>query len=205
MASGPGLYSRLVGILKVLLPLIALGMLAGLFLVQTDDQIGGEVIFSRGDIEALGQGLRITNPLFSGMTKANDRFQFRADLVVPDAAPPTKADITALTGRIDFVDGRALELASTAAELDLTTDRLELIGDVQMDMSDGYSLRADRLKVDLATGLLEAGDEVVTRGPPGTITSGNMRIEPPEGENDDRRFRFGNGVRLVYDPPSDPE
>ncbi len=39
MASDPGLHSRIVGILKVGLPLVALGMLASLFLVQTDDRL----------------------------------------------------------------------------------------------------------------------------------------------------------------------
>jgi lipopolysaccharide export system protein LptC len=205
MAAGPGLHSRLVAILKVLLPLVALGMLAALFLIQTEDELGSGVVFSEGDIAALGEGLRVTNPTFSGMTEDDDRFRFQAEEVIPDAAPPTRADITALTGRIDFVDGRAVEVASRTAELDLSRNRLELVGEVRVETSDGYVLRAERLGVDLDTGLLEAGDTVTTEGPPGTITSGTMRIEPPQGAGEDRRFSFGNGVRLVYDPPAEPE
>ena len=54
MPAGPGLYSRVVAILKVGLPLVAVGLLASLFLVQTDDRLGGNVVFSPGDVEALG-------------------------------------------------------------------------------------------------------------------------------------------------------
>ncbi len=57
MANRPGMHSRLVAILKLGLPLVALGLLSALFLVQTDDRIGG-VVFSDGDVEALGNGLR---------------------------------------------------------------------------------------------------------------------------------------------------
>lgn len=205
MATGPGLYSRLVAIFKVLLPLVALGMLAALFLIQTEDELGGEVVFSEGDVAALGQGLRVTNPTFSGMTRDDDRFQFSAELVVPDAAPPTRADITALTGRMEFREGRSVDLVSETAALDLEADRLELAGNVRLDSSDGYTLRTPRIEVDLATGLLQAGGSVAAEGPAGTITSGTMRIEPPEDASEARRFLFGNGVRLIYDPPGEPE
>ena len=58
------------------------------FLVQTDDRLGGDLVFSPGDVEALGEGLRIANPTFTGTTRGQDTFRFTADLVVPDAAPP---------------------------------------------------------------------------------------------------------------------
>lgn len=203
--AGPGLYSRLVAILKVVLPLIALGMLSALFLIQTEDELGGEVVFSEGDIAALGSGLRVTNATFSGTTRDDDRFRFEAELVEPDAAPPTRAEITGLSGRIDFTDGRSMTLASEAASLDLAASRLDLVGAARVTTSEGYVLRAERIGVDLASGKLEAGEDVVTEGPPGTITSGTLEIGPPETAGEDRRIRFGNGVRLVYDPPAAAE
>ena len=99
MATGPGLYSRVVGILKVGLPLVALGMLSALFLIQTEDRLGAGIRFTRGDLEALGSGLRISNPIFTGTTSGADTFRFTAELVIPDAAPPTRASITAPTRR----------------------------------------------------------------------------------------------------------
>ena len=100
-----GLYSRVVAVLKVGLPLVAVGLLASLFLVQTDDRIGGGVVFSPGDVEALGSGLRISNPTFTGTTRGEDRFRFTAELVEPDAAPPERAAITALAGTLDLHNG----------------------------------------------------------------------------------------------------
>ena len=57
------------------------------------------MVFSPGDVEALGEGLRISNPTFTGTTRGDDRFRFTADLVVPDAAPPERAAITGSPAR----------------------------------------------------------------------------------------------------------
>jgi len=206
MASSPGLYSRLVAILKVLLPLVALGMLAALFLIQAEDQPGRSVVFSEGDIAALGEGLRVVNPSFSGTTRSDDRYRFDALLVVPDAVPPTRASITAIEGSIDFAGGQRVDLAAAEGEIDLTGDTLELAGDVRIDTSDGYRLRTERVAVDLDGGAIDAREPVTAHGPMGQIASGWMRISPPEaGAGDARRFLFGNGVRLVYDPAAKPE
>lgn len=206
MASDPGLYSRLVAILKVLLPLVALGLLSALFLVPTEDRPGQAVIFSRGDIAALGEGMRVVNPTFTGTTDDEDRFRFDALLVIPDAAPPTKASITSIEGRIEFVGGLDVDLIAASGELDIPEDMLELAGDVQIDTSDGYSLRTEQLSVDLDLGLIEAREAVEATGPVGRIDAGRMRISPADGTTDDtRRFLFGNGVRLIYDPPAKPE
>src|SRR4051812_14122297 len=105
MAFAGGWHSRIVAVLKVGLPLIALGLLAALFLVQTDDRLAGDLVFSRGDIEALGSGLRLTNPVFTGTTRSGDRFRFTAEEVVPDAAPPKRAAITRLGGTLELAGG----------------------------------------------------------------------------------------------------
>ena len=54
MPLGPDLYSRVVAILKVGLPLTAVAMLAGLFLNSQDRRGGGELVFSPADLELLG-------------------------------------------------------------------------------------------------------------------------------------------------------
>ena len=206
MAMDAGLYSRLVAILKVLLPLVALGLLSALFLIPTEDRPGQAVVFSEGDIAALGEGMRVVNPTFTGMTGTEDRFRFDALLVVPDAAPPTKASITSVEGRIEFVGGLDVDLIAASGELDIPEDMLELAGDVQIDTSDGYRLRTERLSVDLGTGVIEAREPVAATGPMGGIDAGRMRIAPAEdAPGDERRFLFGNGVRLIYDPAAKPQ
>lgn len=200
MATDPGLHSRIVGVLKVGLPLVALGMLASIFLVQTD-RLGGNLIFSQGDIEALGQGLRITNPTFTGTTRGQDQFRFTAALVEPDAAPPERARITALAGEVALHNGPTVELEADTGDLHVPTERLDVAGNVRIRTSEGYRMAAEQATLDLKAGSLIAGNAVETTGPLGRIDSGSLTIEPAAASGEARRFSFGNGVRLVYDPP----
>lgn len=197
---GRGWHSRLVAILKLGLPLVALGLLSALFLVQTDDRIGG-VVFSDGNVEALGNGLRITNPTFTGTTQSQDRFRFTAALVVPDAAPPTRAAITELAGTLDLHNGPSVTVKAATGDLHVPTQRLDLTGDVVIDTSDGYRIHSDKATLDLRKGAFVAGDHVESRGPLGEITSASLHIAPAATTGEARRFSFGGGVRLVYDPP----
>lgn len=198
---GAGLYSWAVAVLKVGLPLVALGLLSALFLIQTDDRIGGEIIFTEGDLEALGSGLRITNPTLTGTSRSADRFRFTAEMVVPDAAPPTRASITRLAGEMELHDGPNVELRAEAGELELADQRLQLTGSVDIATSDGYRMRTSRMNIDLSAGAIEAPAPVAATGPLGEIDAGALSIAPASGEGAARRFSFGNGVRVLYDPP----
>jgi lipopolysaccharide export system protein LptC len=200
MPAGPGIYSQVVTVLKVGLPLVALGMLASLFVVQTDDSLGGNLVFSAGDIEALGDGLRISNPTFTGTTRGGDSFRFTAALIVPNAAPPTRAAITSLGGELALAHGPVILVDATTGDLDIPTQRLDMAGDVKVDTSDGYRIQAERMTLDLRAGSLIADDRVVSEGPMGRIDSGSLRIAPAAEAGEARRFSFGDGVRLLYEP-----
>jgi lipopolysaccharide export system protein LptC len=199
MATGRDRYSRIVAILKVGLPLVALGMLAALFL--GDDEVGGRLMFSDGDVAALGKGLQISNPTFTGTTRGGDAFRFTAALVEPNAAPPTRARVSRLSGELALTGGPTIEVVADTGELDLPSQRLDLGGDVQIDTSDGYRLVAPKVTIDLRTGSLIAGDAVETTGPLGRIDSGSLRVAAAAETGEARRFSFGDGVRLVYEPP----
>lgn len=200
MPVAPDLYSRAVAVLKVSLPLVALGLLSALFLIQTDERLGGELVFSKGDIAALGTGQRISDATFSGTTRGEDRFRFTAVEVIPDAAPPTRAAITKLAGAIDFAGGLSVEVRAASGDLDIPAQRLGLTGDVRIETSDGYRMGSENVTLDLRAGTLAAGDPVETEGPMGRIDSRTLSISPAGGDDNARRFLFGDGVRLVYDP-----
>jgi len=201
---GPGLYSRVVAVLKVGLPLIALAMLSSLFLTRTEDG-NGEISFSRADVAALGSGLRVDNPTFAGSTRRDDRFEFQADVVVPDAAPPTRASIEGLRGRIDFRVGSRVEVSARKAELEMEAHSLELRDAARVATSDGLVVEAPRMAVDLRSGEVRATGGVETTGPMGEISSGDLSIAPAEGGETAARISFGQGVRLVYYPAVEAE
>jgi lipopolysaccharide export system protein LptC len=202
--AGPGLYSRAVAVLKVGLPLIAVAMLAGLFLVSEGDRRGG-LQFSPADLAALGRGLTVTRPVFSGVTEGEDRFRFTAAEVIPDAAPPTRAEIVALEGRIDFAGGPGVNVRADGGAIDLEARRLTLEGAVRVVSADGYAFAADRAEVDLRDGGVAADGAVRGDGPMGRIDASRLTVSPPAAADGARTFLFERDVRLVYHPPTRPD
>lgn len=199
----PDRYSRFVTIVKVTLPLVALAMLAALFLVQPGGE-GSGLVFSEADLDALGSGLHVANARFDGTNRSGDRFRFHAAQVVPDAAPPTRADLSDLTGTIDFAGGPTVDLASERGDLVLATRLLTLTGNVRITTSEGQSVAAREVVLDLTAGSMRAEGGVETGASGGAISSENLRVDPAGAPGEARRFSFGNGVRLRYDPPAAP-
>jgi len=204
MAIGPGLHSRVVAILKVGLPLLALAMLGSLFLFTTEDAPRGDLAFAPADLAELAAGMEVLNPVLSGMTDTNDAFRFTAAVVVPDAAPPTRARARDVTGRLAYVGGPDVDLTARTADLDLETRLLRLAGDVRVTTSDGYRLEAGRMQADLRDGILRAEDAVTAAGPMGSIVARRLEVRPDPATEGSRLFLFEEAVRLVYDPRDQP-
>lgn len=198
-ARAGGFHTSLVTVLKIALPLLALAMLLSLFLFPGEEPFEGGIVFTEADIEALGEGLRITRPVLTGATRDDDPFRFTAETVVPDAAPPTQAEIERLAGTINFLGGQTFWIEAPVAALDLETQVMEGTERVTVTSSDGYRISADRVVLDLVAGTLEAEGSVDGAGPMGTIAAETLSIVPAEGRSGPRVFSFGNGVRLVYD------
>ncbi|MEM7613666.1 MAG: hypothetical protein AAF245_01395 [Pseudomonadota bacterium] len=197
--------SRVVGLLKVVFPLTAVGLLALVFLWQAEDDLGGGLTFSNADLEAMATGLKLSQPQFSGASMGGDIYDFRARTVVPRDIDLTMADIEALDGRVLYADGRVVELTSETAEIDLENRKVVLQTGIVITTSDGYRAKAERLDVDVSAAILEATGPIEATGPVGRITAGRMTIAPAEGFEAPVRVnetltRFSGGVKLTYTP-----
>jgi lipopolysaccharide export system protein LptC len=198
MPRGGGFHSRLVGVLKIGLPLLALALLASLFVFPREERRRGGIVFSESDLEAFGAGLRINRPVLTGATRDDDPFRFTAVSIVPDAAPPTRAEADALAGWIEFVGGQRLDVEAPLAAFDFETQIMQASGRVTVRSSDGQRITADRVVLDLVAGILEAEGAVDGAGPMGTINAETLLIVPAEARGGHRIFSFGGGVRLFY-------
>ncbi|MDO9527303.1 MAG: hypothetical protein Q7J57_17480, partial [Gemmobacter sp.] len=69
MSRADNTYSRVVGALKVVLPLAALVLLSVLFLLARGREDGSELRYSDVDLEALLKEPRMTAPTYTGVTR----------------------------------------------------------------------------------------------------------------------------------------
>ena len=195
----PGVYSRWVGILKIGLPLIAVGLLSTVFLVQREDTFEGGLVFTKVDLATLGDGLTISNPRFSGLTDAGDTFTLSAARAVPDSSRPKIVEMTDISA--DYSQSGGMSVTATAAQgvALMVEQTLELAGGLTALTNTDYEFNAEGGLFDLRSGAFESAGQVRIIGPGQQLIAGKMRVTTPDN-GDNQIFLFENGVRMTYDP-----
>lgn len=194
-------YSRLVALLKVLLPLCALALLSTLFLLSRN--VGGDLTnsipFAQKDLEQRARDQQITAPFFSGKTSNGHLVQFTAKSARPDPQDPRKSSASGMDARIDFAEGSHLAFSADSAVVDSRDNSAILRGGVQIQSSNGYLIRTETLTTAMREIRAETPGMVSGRGPAGRFEAGRMEVFPSETTKEVTLF-FTNGVRLVYTP-----
>ncbi len=193
-------YSRLIAILKVALPLVALGLLSTLFLVSnriTDST--ASIPFAEVDLAQRAREQQITAPFFSGRTTAGHLVAFSAQSARPDLDNPARSSATNMNARIDFTDGSHIKIASQTAEIDNSAHIATLRGDVLIESSTGYDIRSRELIAHMREAKLISPGLVQSAGPGGDLTAGRLDVieDPDTGET---TLFFSDGVKLIYEP-----
>lgn len=189
-------YSRLVGWLKILLPLAALGLLSSLFLFNTGP--GGDEAIPFAEIERLAEEQRISGPQFSGVAEDGSVVTISARSARPHLDGSLSVEV--LSARIDATDGSRMTFAAGAGTILPGGRQARLEGLVRVESSTGYEVETGGLTAELDTGRLETTGEVAARAPFGELTAGRLVVEEAGGAGGGRRMLFTGGVRLVYEP-----
>ncbi len=201
--SRPGLRSRIVGYLKIALPLVALGLLSTVFLFQEDDAAPGGITFSENDRDTMRDGLAVYNPKFSGVTPNGDRFYLEAAKATPDdSADPNEVALVDLTGQTEYASGLVLTLKAARAQAYLEKQIVEVSGGMRIVTSNGFEGMATAGTVGLETGSFVSDGPVTLQGAIGYLEAGSMRLEnEQDGEGvQNQVFTFENGVKLTLTP-----
>jgi lipopolysaccharide export system protein LptC len=190
-------YSRLVGILKVALPIVALALLSTLFLLSDRIEIGSSIPFAEGEITERVDAQQVTGPVFAGATSSGDLITFKADQLVQDGSDGNRA--VNVSARVTFTNGGQVAMVSDSGTFHIETDEARMKGNVLIESSTGYVMRTDLITAQLSELEVIAPGEVRATGPAGDLTAGAMEITT-RGEGGNAQLLFTGGVKLVYDP-----
>lgn len=192
-------HSRIVGWLKIALPLTALAILSTLFLLSRRIEPPEDLPFAEVEMEDRARRQQITRPSLSGATDKGDLVEVSAAEVQPGAEDPDRVSATGVSARMEFVDGGTLDVRADQAVFDRGAGRAELSGDVRVATSTGQEIRTGQLDISLDTLDVVAPGEVRSTGPEGDLVAGGMHVTGgPDGG--DVQLVFTGGVKLVYEP-----
>ena len=181
---------------RILLPILALGLLSTMFLVSRgpDPRRAPPPPGAVGDVADEG----MTALRYAGVTAEG------AAVVISAArlrAGPGRdgGQAERISARIDLPDGRRLSLEAGQGRIDTAGRRAELSGGVLLRGA-GVRLQAPWLRVGLGDLRIEAGGGVRGSLPGGRITAGAAALRPDPDEPAHHIVSFTGGVRLLYDP-----
>ena len=200
--AGLRLYSAAVRWMKIILPVGAL-VLIGLIFLSGQDR--GAIIDIRdaADIAKLGVGLKLDKPQFAGVTEDGDPFVVTADWALPDGSAPDLIDLERPRGELRLDDGLVLNIRSKTGRMYRKDEQLHLMGDVEVESSDGYRATAETLEMDLATKSAVVPVPIRGTGPRGDIVADRMEVSRSTPESSDLIVRFDGNVRVRYRPATD--
>jgi lipopolysaccharide export system protein LptC len=189
-------YSRLVGTLKVVLPIIALGILSTLFLLSDPPDPERALPFADVDVAQLAREQRLTQPQYAGVLGNGREITLVADAAVPDFERTDVIVTDNVTGQIALADRQTLQFDARAGTIDVARRVADLSGDVIAEVTQGYRLFSDAVELQLGEfGMISPGDVVIV-GDGLTLTAGAMDLKGPDGA---AVVSFTGGVRVLYD------
>lgn len=192
-------HTRMVGWLKVALPLLALAILSSLFLLA--DRIDPEAAlpFAEVDVEDLARQPRMTAPTYAGTTSDGAALTLSAIEARPAQDGNPAAALTVLL-QLDTPDGGHSELTAGNAVLNNNAKEIVLSGGVTLSSSTGYQLVTETLAARLDRTALESRAPVFASGPAGDLQAGAMHLRQDNREGTTYLLVFNQGVRLLYQP-----
>ena len=203
MRLGHAGYSKFVAITKVVLPLIAIGLLATVFLFTNDDTLEGGFQFSKTDLDTLESGMRIEKPRLFGSNPEGDVYNFVAGALLPDSLTPSLVEAQRISGEIRYQNGKNIQVSAGKAEFMLEGRTLELSDGAYIVTSDGFRITTEGLLAELDTGALTSRDAISANSPMGDIQAGSFQVERVEADGEEKQMIwFGNGVMLSFKPES---
>lgn len=193
------LHSRLVGWLKVALPLAALVILSTLFLVADRIDPDAALPYAEVDVEDLARDPRMSAPAYAGTTSDGAGITVSAALARP-AAEGAPAEAELVTARIETPNGGVIDIAAGAMTFAKDANRVELSGGVTLTTGSGYSLNTDGLTARLDRTGVEGKDPVKVISPMGQIEAQGFAVTQDAGDPSAYLLVFNGGVKLVYQP-----
>lgn len=199
LAAADNFHSRLVFWLKIALPLVALGLLATLFLFGRPIRPEDAIPYASTDITDRVKEPRVTSPVFASMTRDGAALTITADAARPGVSGTDNAgQAQSVLAKMEMSDGSTAQITAPLMQMERASQRAILTGGVTIITSNGYTAKMPGMAVaTIQTDVTSLGP-VDAIGPPGTLHAQAMHLgAAPSGGY---QLDFTGGVTLVYLP-----
>lgn len=196
-------HTVLVRVLRVLLPLAAIGLLAsyGLFVRQSYRiQTGkGEITF--GTVAFSTEALKAFDPKYEGFNTDGGRYVVIAKSAEQDFRQTGPIKLEAIDGRLTEVNNTVTRLKAIRGDYFDKSGILELYESIDVDSESGLKAKLTRATVNTKESRIESNEPVVVDMPGSTVRGRRMVLQQKK-----RHVMFSDGVetRLIQEQGKQP-
>lgn len=194
---GIGSYSRFVGLMRYLLPAVAM-LLLGLVVAWplADGERAGLHLPFGADAGADG-ALKMIAARYTGTDTKNRPFTITAAEASQPSGDSPLVHLTEIEADIlvDRARGERLAMTADAGLYRRDAERLDLTGEVVVHADSGHSFRTTEARVDLPAGTAAGDAPVRGQGPYGLLDANNFMLR-----DGGRTMTFGGRVRMTIFP-----
>lgn len=184
-------YSSFVKSLRLILPLVALGMTV---IVLTWDE--GTRVAPPKKEELIPASENIQNellkPVFNSVDDKNQPYTVTADRATQNRDNPDLVDLAKPVATLAMNDGAKIDANAASGLYEQKAQKLNLEGDVHLMHNNGYTLITEELRVDLKAHKAYSGRDVRVEGPGGTIDATGL-----EGDSVDGSLIFTGPAKVI--------
>jgi lipopolysaccharide export system protein LptC len=194
-----GNYSRFVTLMKMVLPVVALALVA-LVLVwpQLQSREGGfKLDFAQmkiGDAERLS----MVNPRYTGLDENNLPYEVTALSANQDSPKADDIGLDSPKADMTLSDGTWIAIEAPEGNYGQKSQMLDLTGGVNLFHDSGYEFNSPTARIDLAKGNAEGHDPITGHGPFGEVEGEGFRLL-----DKGKTIIFTGKARLVLYPEPD--
>lgn len=171
-----GFHDRLVKLLGWALPAAAGAVAAVMILSPIAPRNEISFLLDRNKVAVTDQRLRVEDAIYRGADAQNRPFSLVAESASQRSATVPEVEMRGLVAKILLDDGPA-ELSAPDALFDIEDSRVDVDGTVRFTASDGYTLSATGISIDLIDQIVTGTGGVSGVIPAGTFSAGSMRVD----------------------------
>ena len=184
-------YSRFVFWMKFVLPIIAIGLVAYVFILPNLD-LSQKVEIEWADIVLDDESLSMINPQFVGSDADSQQFVVTADKALQSNSGDKEIILSNLQADISLSSGSWISISAASGKLNPATNILDLRGEISIFSDSGDQLLASAATIDLKNKRITSDQPLRGHGPLGQIEADSMSADQITGN-----IRFTGNVRLV--------
>ncbi|WP_209003964.1 LPS export ABC transporter periplasmic protein LptC [Labrenzia sp. CE80] len=190
-------HSRMVKVLRILLPLTGVLILAGMTaLVVVFNILTGLGI---GNVSLSSDGLVMDRPELSGHDGERS-YKVSAVRAIQRLSDPRIIDLENIRADIVLDPTQSAKVSALKGTYDNGAETLALYDGLQVEWSEGYIIDLAEVTIDLKSGALKTTEPFSIRSENGNIRAGQLTYDQDKGI-----VRFTDGIKMVLTPGAQEE